>query len=1106
MRKFKVLLLLLSLCLPFSVQVSAQDDAKLTMTFQGEQLIEVLNTLEKNSSYKFLYDYEEVGKYRVNGAVQRAPLVDIVKYILRGTPLTYKVDGQFISISDENQTKEKPSGMKNIGGYVYEKETNEPIIGAQIKVVGTNILAVTDLNGAFTFNHYVGGDSKIQISYIGMETMVVPIRKFMSIHMKSDTKSIDEVVVTGIFKKAKESYTGAVSTIDKEKLQNYRGTNLLQTLKNIDASINFPVNNLAGSNPNVLPNLNIRGSSSLPMSVEEFNQNARQTVNAPLIIMDGFEISLAKLMDYNDEQIESINILKDASATAIYGSRGANGVIVIVTKTPKDGKLRVTAKAGLSLEVPDLSSYHLLNAAQKLQLEKQVGLYTDKTSPLRQTSLDEHYNERLKTVLDGTDTDWMAKPLRNGVGQRYNIQLDGGANEFKWGASLGYNDIQGAMKGSSRKTYTGDITLMYSVKNLIFRNYTSITSNNANESKYGSFQKYVDMNPYNAPYDVNGNLIRNFPDLTHSGITVGNPLYDASLNSFNKSEYFEFIDNFSVEWVITDELRARGKIGYSTHRNTSHYFLPAEHSTFSTSEYSTEAGSLRKGSYTYGNGFTNLMSADATLSYSKTLAKKHQIYAGVNYSVSQTNSESYAFAAEGFNNEDLSFLGNALQYAEGGTPSASKSVSRLVGITANGTYTYDNRYYVDLSWRMDGSSKFGSDNRFAPFWSTGIGWNLHNEKWLYGNQTVNTLRLKASYGIMGSQDFSPESVYTTYKFSAGNRYFNWTAAEMSGLGNSALTWQKTKELNVGLEFGLFKNRITGQMDVYSKKTSNLLSSMDLPHSTGYNSYVANIGALKNNGFELALNGYIIRDYERSLNWSVGGQLVYSWNEITELSDAIVEQNKKYMDQNVDVSNLFYVGRPMNALYAVRSVGIDPSTGEEVFLNKDGHVTRKFNAADKVYLGPSQPLYRGNLNSMLMYKGFTFNISFAYHWGGKTYNSTLRDRVEVSTNTIASKNVDERVLLQRWAQPGDLTFFRNFDDNVSTHATSRYVMDDNVLELRTVSMQYRWNSKWLKKKARLESVVFGVNANDLFYWSSVKYERGTDYPFARNIQGTVTLTF
>lgn len=1106
MKKFVVFMFLAVGMLMVSLPSVAQNDVKLTMEFKNEPLSNVLLRLEQSSFYKFLFSYSDVEKEIVNGSVKDAKFMDIVGYVLKGKSLKYTVDGKFITITrTTGAQKSHDRDIRTVGGYVYFADTKEPVMGAQLKIVGTNLVTVSDLNGAFHFDYLLPEGSKVQVSYVGMKTVTATVKPDMKIMLEADTKELQGVVVTGIFQKAKESYTGAVSSIDRKQLDMYRGSNLMQTLKNIDASINFPINNVAGSNPNVLPNLNIRGSSSLPMSVEEFNTNSQQTVNTPLIILDGFEISLTKLMDYNDEQIESINILKDAAATAIYGSRGANGVIVVVTKTPKEGKLRVTAKAGISLEVPDLSSYHLLNASDKLELEKMVGLYTSVTNPATQVNLDKYYNERLKTIQEGTDIDWMSKPLRNGVGQRYNIQLDGGANEFRWGASLGYNGIEGAMKGSSRRTITGDITLMYSVKNVIFRNYTSVASNKSKESKYGSFQNYVDMQPYNSPYDENGNLVKSFPDLTHSGTLIGNPLYDASLNTVNDSEYFEFINNFSAEWIIMDGLRARAKFGVTTHRNTSDYFLPAEHSYFNTAEYRTPSGMLRKGRYEYGTGNSDLLSGNLTVSYSKTFKEKHQVYVGVDYSISEEKLKNYSFVGEGFTNANLTFLGNATQYEQNGAPKGDRSTIRMVGVTGNANYTYDNRYYVDLSYRVDGSSKFGSDKRFAPFWSVGLGWNLHNEKFLKGNDIINTLRLKASYGITGSQDFTTENVYTTYKFASGDRYLNWSAANMMGLGNTRLTWQKTNELNIGMEIGLLERRITAEVNWYTKKTGNLLSNMDLPLSSGFSSYVANVGELKNHGVEASLNAYIIRDHNRRINWTIGGQLVYNWNEISKLSDAIMAQNELYLSQNVDVSNLFYVGRPMNSIYAVRSAGIDPSTGREVFLNREGNVVKDWNASDKVYLGSSDPLWRGNIHSMLMWGNFTFNIGFSYHWGGKLYNSTLRNRVEVTNATIAAKNVDERVLSDRWKKPGDNTFFKGFGSG-STHATSRYVFSDNVLELSSVSAQYRWNTEWLRNNLRLESIVFALNANSLFYWSSVKYERGTSYPYARNFQGSVTLTF
>lgn len=1100
--------LLVTFLLVGALPLWAQNGVRLSMTFRNELLPAALLRLEQSSSYKFLFTYEDVSSYRVSGTVKDASFFQIVDFLLRDKPLHYTVNGKFVNIVKGRKDADKAESgkMQTVGGYVYDAKTKEPVIGAQVKVLGSNVVTVTDINGAFSFDYYLTGGQQLQVSYMGMQTKTVALKKQMTIALEEDTKTLKDVVVTGIFRKAKESYTGAVTTVGKEKLELYRGSNLLQTLKNVDASLNFPINNAAGSNPNVLPNLNIRGSSTLPMNVEEFNENAAQTVNTPLIILDGFEITLTKLMDYNDDQIESINILKDAAATAIYGSRGANGVIVVVTKQPKEGKLRVTAKAGLSLEIPDLSTYHLLNASQKLQLEKAVGLYDPYylDDKIRYAS---YYNERLQNVLNGVDIDWLHKPVRTGVGQNYNVRLDGGASAFRWAASLGYNDVQGAMKGSNRKNVNGDITLMYSVNNLIFRNYTSVTSNHAKESKYGSFQDYVNMEPYDNPYDANGNLVKTFYDYAHSSSLIGNPLYDASLNTINKSEYFTFINNFSVEWQILEGLRLRAKLGVTTTRNSSDYFLPAEHSYFTSTEYQTASGQLRKGMYTYGTGNDNLLSADVTASYTRTFAEKHQLYVGVDYSISHENAYAYSFTAEGFSNADLSLISNASQYKLNSTPTGDRTTTRLVGLTGNANYTYDNRYYIDLSYRVDGSSKFGSDKRFAPFWSAGIGWNIHREHFMKNQHIFSNLRLKASYGVTGTQDFTTENAYTTYQYSNGNRYLTWAAATMMGLGNAALTWQKTKEVNIGTEIGVLDNRIMAEFNYYNKTTSNLLSAMDLPLSSGFSSYTANVGKMRNQGFEASLNAYIIRDSEKQFNWMVGGQMVYNTNKIIKLSDAIKNQNEQYLAQDVDVSNLFYEGRPLNAIYAVRSAGIDPSTGQEVFYDRSGNLTSTWSASDKVYLGPSQALYRGNFRTMVMWRGFTFNVSFGYHWGGKQYNSTLRDRVEVSRTTIGRQNVDERVLSARWMKPGDVTFFRNFNDADATiHATSRYVFDDRVLELQSMSLQYRWNNEWLRHNTGLESLVFAVNASDLFYWSSVRYERGTSYPYARNVQGTITLTF
>lgn len=1097
------------MCCLLSAGLAQAQEKRITAEFKDTPLSEALKQLEKKSDYKILFTYDDVQNYRVTATLKNLDITEALTEVLKGKPFAFSdiTSGKYISVV--YQPQQKTDEMRTVTGTIVDKN-GEAIIGATVRVVNTTVGTATDIDGKFTLR-LPADVTALEIGFVGMKPQLVSIKgkEDIQVVMEDDNVALDDVVVTGIFKKAKESYTGAVSTISNEELRMHRGQNLLQTLKNADASLNFRVNNLAGSNPNNLPELNIRGNSSLPMSVEEYNQTASNAVNTPLIIMDGFEITLEKLMDYNDEEIESINILKDAAATAIYGSRGSNGVIVVITKQPEPGKLRVNAEIGIDMEVPDLTSYDLLNAREKLELERQVGLY-DSEYPDMDLRYQETYNERYQRVLSGMSTDWINKPIRTGVGSHYNLRIEGGSEEFRWSGTMNYKNVQGAMKNSSRRTFNGSITLMYSVKNLIFKNYLTYGMTRGKESNYGSFSDYVAQQPYNSPYDEDGNVVEYFESFygASSGMGEFNPLYDAMLNTINKSGYEELTNNFSIEWNIFQGLTLRGQLGITSTWNHSDYFLPAEHSYFTIDnydEYSTAEGFFRRGRYEYGTGKAYSYSGDLTLSYSNTFKDKHQLYVGLNYSIAEDKAWNYSFTVEGFSNENMNFLGNALSYEQDGMPSGSKSTSRRVGFTGNVNYTYDGRYYVDASGRIDGSSTFGSDKKYAPFWSVGLGWNLHNESFLTGNPTLNIARVKISYGLTGTQQGSSSGASTIYVFDSENRYMNWTGSVLSEWGNPQLTWQTTNEFNVGAEIGLWNGRIRAEFDFYTKKTSDLLSSMDLPLSMGLNSYMANVGEVKNRGWEASLNAYIIRDSEKELNWLVSGQLVYNKNWISKLSDAIKAQNEEYLAQDVEVANLFYEGRPQNSIYAVRSLGIDPSTGQEVYLDRDGNITDTWTAEDKVYLGSADPLYRGNLNTMVRWKGLTFNASFNYYWGGKVYNQTLIDRVEVTLNDLTTSNVDRRVYEDRWMQPGDKTFFKGFS-NEETRATSRFVMDDNTLELSSMSLEYRWDNQWLRNMTHLQSITFGVNINNLFYWSSVKQERGIDYPFARNLQGSIRFLF
>lgn len=751
--------LLLSPGLPAAAQQQS-GDVHLTMTFDNENLGQALVRLEKSSSYKILFTYDDVSKYRVNGSVRDMPVLEAVKYMLQGKPFDFTVDGKFINITLKTKGGGASRGaMRTCTGHVTDARTNEPVVGAQIRLAGTKPVAITGADGAFSFK-CPAGRHKVRVSCMGMKTLEVEVKPVMDIVMEEDTKMLNDVVVTGIFRKSRESYTGAVSTITSDQLEQFRGVNLLGTLKNVDASINFSIDNLNGSNPNNIPTINIRGNSSLPMSVEAFNQGVKNNPNTPLVIMDGFEISLTKLMDYNDEEIASINILKDAAATAIYGSRGANGVIVVVSKQPEPGKLRVNVQAGVQLEIPDLGSYHLLNAADKLKLEKMAGLYDFRTDlDDNDLAYKEAYNKRYKDVMSGVNTNWLVKPLRVGVGERYDLSLEGGSNEFRWTADVLYNNVSGAMKGSGRKTLNGSITLLYTYKNLTFRNYSSIGLNHSTESPYGSFSTYADQQPYNAPYDKDGNLKKLFDPFVKNAIAPENPLYNATRGSFDKSRYQELINNFAIDWDILPELTLRGQLGISGTDNYSDWFRSPEDTYYTngSTQYQTGDGFLRRGLYRYGYGKTTTWNVGLTLSYNKVFKDVHSLYVGVNWQALSSNTDGFNIALEGFSNEDLSNIGNARQYAQDEKPSGSNSKSRQFGVTGNVNYTYNNRYYLDLSYRMDGNSSYGSNKKYAPFWSAGLGWNVHQERFLHRARFINMLRLKTSYGQTGAASGAAET-------------------------------------------------------------------------------------------------------------------------------------------------------------------------------------------------------------------------------------------------------------------------------------------------------------------------------------------------------------
>ncbi|MFZ4862021.1 SusC/RagA family TonB-linked outer membrane protein [Sphingobacterium sp. Mn56C] len=1082
---------------------------------------EILQQVKSTSNYRFVYESSAIkGLKNVDIQLKGASINQVMDACLEGSNLTYVVEGNTVIIRAKANitTTVVIQGSKKLTGTVRGSEKNTPIAGVTVTMMGNNmatIVAATDQNGAFSITYpQNSSNTSLQFSIVGKKPVKLAVgdKSQFQVAMEDVVEELDDIVVTGIFNKAKETYTGAAKEISALELKQFQGRNLFVTLGNIDPAFYVVPNNLKGSDPNVIPDIQLRGTSSLP-NINQLQDATSSNLNMPLVVIDGFETTIRRMMDLDVNEVESITLLKDGSATALYGSRGANGVVVIKTKTPAAGKLSVYYRAALNVNVPDLSSYNLLNAKDKLELERLSGYYQNSTkSPEHNLQMLDYYNQVYKLVDAGINTNWLAKPLRLGMDQNHNLRVEGGDNSFRYSIGASYNDVQGVMKGSDRKTFNGSINISYDYQKFTFRNNTIIGNTKTFESPYGSFSDYAKLNPYWSPYDSKGNIARVFEPFAavywdQNGIQkpIPNPLYDATLNVYDNSSLTNITNNLQLEWRPLQGLVMRGGIGIITENSDRDNFKPADHSSFN--DY-TPSEVFYKGSYKFDSGKTFSYTGNFTTNYFRTFAQKHSLYIGVNVDVSERNARGFSFLAEGFPGNNVDFLPLAYRYKRNDKPQGNEETLRRVGLVSTLNYSLSNTYILDLSYRLDGASQFGSNRKFAPFWSIGTAWNVHKERFIRDNLSfVNNFKIRASYGMTGTTQFSAYQSQSIFNYYFDQRYGPWIGAYQSKLGNPDLKWQSTDQYNLGTDIELFNSRFSIRADVYRKITTNLLSSLELPFSNGFTDYTENVGSLREQGFELSSSFKIIPTSNRKWGWSITANVAHNQDRITKLSQAMKEANERQFSSDVAKSGnpprVLVEGASQNTIYAVRSLGIDPSNGKELFLGKDGKITYNGLLTDQVAVGMNQPKYRGNFSTLVRYKDFTLNASFGFRFGGQLYNATLLDKVERANKFF---NVDSRVFTDRWQKPGDVAKFKGLNEDGYSLATTRFVQNESAFFLQNVNANYNFvNQAWLKN-ARIRTLSIGASTGELFYLSSVPQERGTGYPFSRQVSLNLSVMF
>ena len=1075
--------------LPGNASVFAQQE-KLALSSTQLTVREIFDAISSQLRYDVFYNGEQLDLNRKVKFAQQVLNLEQVLDAVANNRFKYTLEDRTIILTPLTT----PQTVKSVTltGQVTD-QSNTPLPGVTVLVKGTKLGTSTDPEGNFKLSLPQQENTILIFSFIGMESQEVPVgdpKKPIKVILKETAENLKEVVVTGIFTRKKESFTGSASTYTASELKTAGTQNILQSLKTLDPSFAILDNTLYGSDPNRLPNMEIRGKSSMLGMRDELEADPNQ----PLFILDGFESSLSVINDMDINRIASITILKDAASTAIYGSKAANGVVVVETVKPQAGKLMVSYNGNANISMPDLSSYNLMNAKEKLAFEKLAGKYTPASwSATSEFELQKLYNQKLAEIESGIDTYWLTEPLRVGVNQKHSLYIEGGEGSFLFGIGAGYNGISGVMEKSNREVISGNIDLIYRIKKFQFSNKFSMT-NTKIKNPIVDFSEYAAANPYYKKRDEEGNIGKWLENNDYT--KAANPLWNASQNSRDEGKQLALSNYFVAEYTPLEALKVRARFGISYGNDDTEKFISRNDTRFDTYEI------LKKGTFNTTNTRSNQYEGELSVTFAK-LIGRHRLNAVLGGNLNSNKTLTQGYSAQGFPEGDFVYPSFSNGYPEGGSPTYYENTSRSMNGYFNLGYSFDDRYLMDFSLRENGSSVFGASKRYIGTWSVGLGWNLHKERFIADHLTwIDFLKLRASIGNPGNQNFSSSKTLTTFNFQLASMNYFGMGAVLNQLGNPDLDWQITLDKNIGIDMILIDKRLNITADYYHKVTDPLLINISMPLSSGTSSYLTNMGKQISQGLTLSASYYIIQKLDQRFSWLVRGNLRTQKTKLDKIGNKLDELNKSGQGHN---TVRYYNGADPDDIWAVKSAGIDPSTGRELFYDKEGNYTYDFSYDNEVICGNTRPKIEGVIGTSLNYKGFSVSMNFRYQTGASVFNEALFNKVENISVSGLNKNQDKRALYERWQNPGDKVRFKDIANAASTPMSSRFIQKENVLSMESVYVGYEFYEGWIKKIG-LSNLKIQASMRDVFRASTIKSERGTLYPFARSLELGLSFNF
>lgn len=1060
LRTMKVIVLLLLLCVGsvFANKADAQS-RRVTITSSNVTARQIIKEIEQQTDYLFVYNEKDVDLGRIVSVDAKEEAVSkVLNSIFKGTQINYVVEGTNIMLTSNSVQSIKQNSNKITGKIV--DSNGDPIIGANVLVKGTTNGAITDMDGNFTLE--ASPVSVLEISYIGYKSLEVAVdgKSFLTITLVEDAETLDEVVVVGYGVMKKSDLTGASTSVKEETLSQRSISSFGQALEGHVSGANITTNS---GRPGGRVTMRIRGNSSISVT------------NDPLYVIDGVIMNVSTLsngsspIDYlNPGDIENVEVLKDASATAIYGARGANGVIMITTKkgTQNKGAL-VRYDADFSLNTLP-RKLEVLNSREFLAVEELAYQNAAKYDP-EGWAKGNYTNPKLKRtnplLFDSSgnplyDTDWQNEAIRTAFSTNHQLSVSYSRNGNNYGMSLGFRDDNGLIVQSWLKRYSGRFYMDSEVNKWLkfggSLSYTYTKERQLDSMGDGGITigrqmiEELPIIPVKYPDGTWGGN-KDYPGMEggDSPVNIANNL-DRRLTTQN------MLGNAYAEIKFIPELTFRSMVGTNIIHQRQDYYGGRELIWISSPNGYASISNNQNTSWQFENYLT----------YIKEFAQKHSLTAMAGLSWQHVNNNYSSSSNSGFNDDFFKY--NNIGVGTGPSVSSTANAYGLNSYFARINYGFDNRYLITATARLDGSSKFGSDNRYAFFPSVGLGWRIDQEKFMENAKSFSNLKLHASVGITGNSEtgaYASQGALGNYTIVLNDT--KATGIGISTLANPDLKWEKTMQYDLGLDLGLFQNRITAIIDAYYKKTTNMLLNSPIPASSGYTSITENIGSMRNQGIELSIETQNIQT--KDFTWSSSFNFSCNSNKVLSLG---IGNDDIFPGPDIlsSTNNIIRVGEPVGSFYGYKRLGTW-STDEEVEAAKYGKLPGdlklwdkngdgQINDEDRIILGKGIPDGYGSFTNRFTYKNFDLLVDIQY-----TYGNDILDISKHSAEDRTGIANSYKTVLDAWTPEHQNTMIaqiRPTSAGYTTNIDSHFVEDGSFIRGRNLVLGYNFNQDLLKK--------------------------------------------